>query len=89
MEFEVPTELRKKYLERRRQECENCRQALQTSDFAYLEKVGHQIKGNAASFGFDTLGGIAESLEEAALSHRYEDAQKALLELYKFLETAL
>jgi HPt (histidine-containing phosphotransfer) domain-containing protein len=64
---DIPNEARLKYIERRRTDLENCRKALLQDDFKTLAQVGHQIKGNAITFGFEELGILATELESSAL----------------------
>jgi HPt (histidine-containing phosphotransfer) domain-containing protein len=66
-EVDLPPEAIARYIERRIQDARDCREALNKGDFAVLLKVGHQVKGNAISFGFAELGEIAVQLEEFAL----------------------
>lgn len=62
----VPVEARLKYLERRKQDIIASKEALSKGDFDFLDRLGHQIKGNAVTFGFDELTNIAIAIEQAA-----------------------
>lgn len=64
--IDIPDEMKAKYIERRKQDYVNCIEALAKSDFDTFIRIGHQLKGNAASFGYDDLGVIATDLEKAA-----------------------
>ncbi len=64
--MQVPTEARQKYLDRRKQDIVACQEALTKEDFHFLERIGHQIKGNAVTFGFDELTNVAVAIEIAA-----------------------
>lgn len=64
--MQVPVEARQKYLERRKQDVIASKEALSKLDYAFLERLGHQIKGNAITFGFDELTHIAVAIEQAA-----------------------
>ena len=64
--MQVPTEARQKYLDRRKQDAVACQEALAKQDFNFLERIGHQIKGNAITFGFDELTNVAVAMEIAA-----------------------
>jgi len=64
--YEIPKELRVKYLERRWDDLKNCQEALSNKDFDFLSRLGHQLKGNAATYGFEQLGLLAIRLEESA-----------------------
>ncbi len=64
--FEIPDSLRQKYLQRRQQDVKDCFQKLHQSDWFYFTHLGHQLKGNAASYGYEDLAQIAERMEALA-----------------------
>lgn len=64
--MQVPVEARQKYLERRKQDIITSKEALSKQDYSFLERLGHQVKGNAITFGFDELTNIAVAIEQAA-----------------------
>ncbi len=63
---DISIEMKAKYLERRKQDYTDCLNAFIKSDFETFLRIGHQLKGNAASFGFGDLGVIAADMEQAA-----------------------
>jgi HPt (histidine-containing phosphotransfer) domain-containing protein len=63
-QFEVPTESRKKYLTRRLAELD---QLEESRDVELAKRVGHQIKGNAATFLFPKLADLGAQMEQAAI----------------------
>ncbi|MBK7960044.1 MAG: Hpt domain-containing protein [Bdellovibrionales bacterium] len=63
MNFQMSKESRMNYIARRKEELANLTAALLNSDFRALEVAGHQIKGSARSYGFDSLTTIANDLE--------------------------
>lgn len=81
----IPIEARQKYLERRMLEVIASNDALSKQDFNFFERLGHQIKGNAATFGFDELTIIAVGLETAARAKNL----KNLSEFIQKFETAV
>ena len=90
--MDVPHEFRVQYLERRKSDLQSCMDAIQKNEFATLERIGHQMKGNATSFGFDELATIGELLEDAAKKqdlNRAEDIarnfQAYLFAAHKFI----
>jgi HPt (histidine-containing phosphotransfer) domain-containing protein len=85
MSVDIPKEARQKYIERRRLDLENCKKALEQRDFEVLARVGHQIKGNASTFGYEELGEIAISMEEQALAKNSEKLSQVLAQFSKFL----
>lgn len=84
--MQVPTEARQKYLERRKQDVVASKEAISKLDYNFLERLGHQIKGNAITFGFDELTSIAVDIEQAAKAKNIEQL-KDLVE--KFEATVL
>lgn len=74
----IPEEARQKYLERRWQDLESCRKALSARDFECFATVGHQIKGNAATFGFDELTPIAINMENFGLAKDVKKLEEVL-----------
>lgn len=64
--MQVPVEARQKYLERRKQDIIASKEAISKQDYSFLERLGHQVKGNAVTFGFDELTNIAVAIEQAA-----------------------
>lgn len=63
----VPIESQIKYLQRRTAEISQIKSSLTSDpDWELVKKVGHQIKGNAATFGFAPLAEYGKSLEAAA-----------------------
>lgn len=83
--MQIPVEARQKYLERRKQDIAASKEALSKQDYYFLERLGHQIKGNAITFGFDELTNIAVAIEQAAKAKNIPQLQ----ELVNQFETAV
>jgi HPt (histidine-containing phosphotransfer) domain-containing protein len=81
-EFQIPLSLKEKYMERRRADIKICEQALLDKNFEFLSHHGHQIKGNAATYGFDKLGELGAQLEIHSKQEN-ESEIKVILEQYK------
>ncbi len=62
MSFITP-EIQKTYLSRRNKDIQECTKRLAQADWFYFENLGHQLKGNASSFGYDDLTAIAKKIE--------------------------
>ncbi len=54
------------YLTHRRQELGELKVLLEHSNFEKIQTLGHRLKGNAKSYGFEELGWIGKKLEDAA-----------------------
>lgn len=80
--IDIPLDARLKYVERRKQDLTDCRAAVNKLDFNVLTRVGHQIKGNATTFGFEELSKIAIELENYALK-KDVDKIKAILDRFE------
>lgn len=82
IEMVVPKELREKYLQRRESDIAVLHDALVTHTFDEFKRIGHQLKGNAASFGYNELESIAIRLEKAGEKSDHAEAS-ALLQLFE------
>jgi HPt (histidine-containing phosphotransfer) domain-containing protein len=81
LDLVIPEEARLRYLERRQKDIETLAAALPLRGFDEFKRIGHQLKGNAASFGYNDLEKIAVRLEAAGESR---DAQEAAHQLDSF-----
>ena len=61
--MELPHEMYVMYVTRRANDHQTLSQALTTNDVSSFKKIGHQMKGNASTFGFDELVGLAKRME--------------------------
>lgn len=78
----VPVESQVKYLRRRCDEIGKIKDSFNASaDWELMKKVGHQIKGNASTFGFESLTAFGRRLEAAALSADSASAKQVSAEL--------
>jgi CheY-like chemotaxis protein len=59
-------ELAPAYLESRRKEAGALEGLLRRAEFGPIERIGHQLRGNALSYGFPALGEAGAELEAAA-----------------------
>jgi HPt (histidine-containing phosphotransfer) domain-containing protein len=84
--IDIPEEMKAKYIERRKQDYAVCLDALKNNDFETFLRIGHQLKGNAASFGYDDLGLIAVELENAAKEQNLSQIKNSLTQFENFLK---
>lgn len=75
------------YIQRRKSDFTECMKAIESGDFSFLEKVGHQVKGNAETFGFDELSPIGIALESAAKSKDLAMAKKIVKQFGDIIES--
>lgn len=77
-EIEIPEEIRARYISRRQKDIESLRAALNSRSLEEFKRVGHQLKGNAASFGYNDLEKVAIQLEAAGDSNDLLEASRQL-----------
>src|SRR5262249_28327450 len=56
------------YLKHRKEEVDKIEAAISEGDFEWIAQVGHRLRGNAKTYGFEPLGVLGESLQKAATS---------------------
>lgn len=64
----IPEDVKIKYIERRKIDLLNCHKALSDLNFDFLSNIGHQIKGNAVTFGYSQLEPLAIEMESLAIA---------------------
>jgi HPt (histidine-containing phosphotransfer) domain-containing protein len=77
-EYKVPDEGRLRYIERRKKDVECLRSALLAKNLDEFQRIGHQIKGHAASFGYSDLEKVAVQMEAAATRQDLVEAARQL-----------
>jgi HPt (histidine-containing phosphotransfer) domain-containing protein len=87
--MEVPQELHNRYLERRKKDLENCINSLKDENFNEIERVGHQLKGNAITFGHDELTEIGSKMERAAATANANELEEAIQNFSTWLKNHL
>ena len=87
--MQLPEDLQTRYFERRKRDLQECLLQVTSSNFRYIEKVGHQLKGNGITFGFPELSEIGMALELAAQSGTRAEILAALGELSRWVESHL
>lgn len=85
--MQVPYDLMARYIERRKQDLEDCMASLANKQFDEIERVGHQLKGNGATFGHPELSSIGKKLEQAAQVQNIEELETALKEFSQWVHT--
>lgn len=79
------TKFRALYLERRRAEIPKLYEALHNESFELFQLIGHQLQGNASSFGFDPLADLGVKLEKAGNEKNHALAKDTLEAFENFL----
>ena len=74
------------FLQNRRHDVNAMLDALDVSDFATVENLGHGMKGAGGSWGFQGITDIGAALERAAESADNEESRKWVGELSRYLD---
>ncbi len=61
----IPEDARARYLERRKVDLEMLRADVRNLSFDAFKRIGHQLRGNAASFGYPELEAVGIRMEDA------------------------
>jgi HPt (histidine-containing phosphotransfer) domain-containing protein len=84
--IDIPFEARQLYITRRQNDFNECLKAIETDDLSFFKKIGHQIKGNATTFGFEELSPIAIAMEQAAMQNDKAKLRSVMNDFRTFLE---
>lgn len=63
--FEVSNEMKVRYLNRRNEELRELNAALIDKNYEPAIRIGHILKGNGSTFGFDELSDLGKDIEQA------------------------
>lgn len=74
----ISAEMRQRYLERRKSDLRELVTALETKNTEIFKKIGHQLKGNAATFGYNDLEQIGRLLEQCGQLEDFDCARHAV-----------
>lgn len=75
-----------KFLDNRRRDIDVISQALEKGDFETIEKLGHNLKGAGASYGFPIISTIGLELQHAAIVHQPQLIVQNVLQLSTYLD---
>ena len=73
------------FLERKRADARAILAALDKGDTETIARLGHKMKGEGGSYGFDAITDLGRGLEEAAKGHDFSAARQLSTELTEFL----
>jgi HPt (histidine-containing phosphotransfer) domain-containing protein len=66
------------FLQRRAGDVQRIRDALALNDFKVIATIGHNLRGNGASYGFPMLSSIGEAMEKGAVARDAAAIARAL-----------
>ena len=73
------------FLERRRDDLESIREALDWADFQAIQFLAHRMTGSGAGYGFDRISDIGTLLGQAARDEAAEEVRRLAGELVDYL----
>jgi HPt (histidine-containing phosphotransfer) domain-containing protein len=74
------------FLTRKRADLQTLKDALEKGDLSAVGALGHRIKGEGGSFGFDVMTEIGAALEAAGKKGDRESAGQLISDLSQYLE---
>jgi HPt (histidine-containing phosphotransfer) domain-containing protein len=74
------------YLANRRKELDALDSAIAQGDFDLIQSIGHKLKGNAGSYGFDALTTLGDSFEQAGKNRDLDSAKNCLVQYSQYLD---
>lgn len=86
-QMKIPEEMRAKYIERRRRDLDELRQALDSGNMEPFQRIGHQLKGNGATYGYEELGELGRRMEEAGAAKSVSEAEACVSEFVQWVSS--
>ena len=74
------------FLQRRREDLEKLREALQAQDVEVLRVTGHSMKGTGGGYGFDRLSALGAAIESSAKGGDLQDIREQVDLLENYLD---
>lgn len=74
------------FLERRRDDIESIKNAIENGDFETIRILGHSMKGSGGGYGFDGITDIGQALETAAKENNGRQIKRTIDDLIAYLE---
>ena len=73
------------FLENRRRDAQTLETALQESNLAQIQLIGHRMRGDGGGYGFDAISTMGAALEQAAAREDRDAIRRHIAELIDFL----
>lgn len=84
--MELPPELYRSYHQRRKADLERLKQAIIANDPEPFKMLGHQLKGNAPTYGYDELAVIGMEMETVETATLKDKGTRILDSFAKWIE---
>lgn len=75
------------FLRNRHKDVKSLLAAMERSDYAAIEALGHTMKGDGGGYGFHAITDIGKSLEKAAAKKNLQEIRKWVKQLSVYLES--
>lgn len=75
------------FLENRKKDIIDLKNALNAGDFSTIEKIGHKVSGSSGGYGFDELGKIAKKMELDCKAGQTKEIGKLITEFEEHLNS--
>ncbi len=82
----ISERLRAQYIQRRGEDLQTCKGALEQGDYETIRKVAHRLKGNGTTFGYPEITELGERMEDAARATNLAETRASLETLAKWIE---
>ena len=82
----IPEEMKRQYLHRRRGDLAKLIEAAANADIEVFHRIGHQLKGNASTYGYDDLEALGIRLEDEMTAFDLAKANGLIREFQEWLE---
>ena len=77
------------FLENRRRDVQTLETALQESNLAQIQLIGHRMRGDGGGYGFDAISTMGAAMEQAAAREDRDAIRRHIAELIDFLDRVI
>lgn len=84
--MQLPAELYRSYHQRRKGDLQRLREAFAAGDVEPFKMLGHQLKGNAPTYGYPELAKLGEEMEKLSSETLQTDGEKLLQDIQAWIE---
>ena len=88
MDMDLPKEVIETYLQRRMGDVDTLQKSLSENSVKEFNRIGHQLVGNATSFGFDELVPIASQMEDLTTDKLPSEGSELIQQFKNWLQSA-
>ena len=86
--FKLPQKLFDNYIVRRKEDVSTLKLAVSEKNIEILNRIGHQIKGNAKNFGLPQLEEVGEMMESLVMSDILTKGSELVMRFEKIINDA-